>query len=575
MVEEKNIGFYDSTVIYFNRAFDTIDFSLLSIIIGENIQFELLYAYSVDGINYSNYLKKEEYQQIIDANFPLYLSIYCRKIVQKDLTVPNTIYQNVNVDPTIARIVLESISYDGTYYDFEKDFRYKTFYEIVNEFPKWNFYDNQQIEIDKWLKQCNAIAEMYGITCIYFKTEPDSGKTIHTLSNNVIRNVVEIKKLHIQFPNNEIPQDRFVYTDWDLPLQDEILIHVVWDKFKQAFGETIPNEKDFLYIPMLNKFFRVATVQPKTGFMGKIGWWEVFLSKYEEDETIKIPKTLAESYGGIPDFETALDELDWYQDSDSYDNVISEVNDFMGEAVKSSEKLLQENIEEKKEVTQNFTNKLMDSNFKVSLKETEKIREFYDTRLKIISINPDTSAYPITMYDCQQIDNRVVGMQYNLVDFTTKNKFSRIFDTMYKLSFNYVLDRRFTGELFDIYAETNNTETCILTVENNSNKLTIIDNIRQTSFVIDYVFDVREFYNIEIEYQKIGQYSVKIYKLENKKKTIEYQNIYLYSVLNQIINISKIHLFGGKYYVNEIVLTINDNKILSDYCNPLLQMNNF
>ncbi|MCK9415664.1 hypothetical protein M0Q97_03275, partial [Candidatus Dojkabacteria bacterium] len=344
---------------------------------------------------------------------------------------------------------------------------------------------------------------------------------------------------------------------------------------KQAFGEIIPNEKDFLYIPMLNKFFRVATVQPKTGFMGKIGWWEVFLSKFEEDETIKIPKTLAESYGGIPEFDNALDELEWYQDSESYNNIISEVTEYKNDTVKTSEKLQQENIEEKKQVTQNFTNKLMDSNFKVSLKETEKIREFYDKRLNIVSINPDTSTYPITMYDCQQIDNRVVGMQYNLVDFTTKNKFNRVFDTMYKLSFNYVLDRRFTGELFDIYAETNNSETCILTIENNSNKLTIIDNIRQISIVIDYIFDIHEFFNIEIEYQKIGQYSVKIYKLENKKKIIEYQNIYLYNILNQIINITKIHLFGGKYYTNEIILIINDNKILSDYCNPLLQMNNF
>lgn len=573
MIEKKNIGIFEDTIMYFNDSFDEIDMSLISILIETNNQFQILYAYSIDGTNYSNYQSKEFFTEIIHSEFPLYLSIYFKRIIEKDLRIPDTLYQNENVDHTFSRIVINGVIYDGKEYDLIKDFRFKTFYSIINEFPKWNFYDGQQVTIDRWLKQCNAIVEMYGHTAIYFKTEPDSGKTVHTLSNNVIRNVVDIKKLHIMFPNNELPQDRNIYTDWDMPLQDEIFIHIAWDKFKQAFGENaIPNEKDYLYLPLINKYFRISTVQPKNGFMGKIGWWEAYLSKYEEDETVKIPKSLSEAYSGIPEFDSALDELNWYDDEDNFDTIINEKDIFIDDTIRDTNKINIDTIEEKKSTTQNFTNKFIDSTFKVSLKETEKLREFYDKRLSIVSINPDSNSFPITMYNCQLVENRVVAMQYDLKDYTSKNKFNTIFQTNYKLNFNFILDKRFTGEIFDIIA---NTNVILLTIENKYNKISLIDSIRQQTFDIDFTFNIHDFYNIDIEYQN-AQYIIKIFRLENGEKTLDYQNIYIVDILDfSNFDINKIFLFGGKHYINDIIFHINDNKILTDNCNPLLQMNNF
>jgi len=72
--------------------------------------------------------------------------------------------------------------------------------------------------------------------------------------------------------------------------------------------------------------------------------------------------------------------------------------------------------------------------------------------------------------------------------------------------------------------------------------------------------------------------------LKKKKKNIVYQNIYIINqdnLSNSVINnysemeLKSIYLFGGSFYVNELLLKINSNKILSDNVNPTLIMNQF
>jgi hypothetical protein len=344
-----------------------------------------------------------------------------------------------------------------------------------------------------------------------------------------------------------------------MPMEGDFVIHVVDEIFKNAFGETkVPLSKDYLYLPIINKLFRVSSVQPVNGFMGRIGWWEVFLSKFEDDETIKISNELKEVYSGIQEFDDSFDLLD------EYENIIDE-------DVLDNEYIDEKTSEEKREVTNNFSNRLVDSTHYIDLKETELQRQFYSKNLAIVSINPDNYAFPVTMYNCSDIEKRVVALTYNLVDLVSKNKNKLICDT-FEFSTNFVLLQKFSGELFDFIGP---NELSLFTLEFNRKKLTLIVHKYQLDYVINYDFIENEFYQILIKYDShYKQLSVRIYLLENKQKNLVFQNLYILNSENYSkFEFSKLYLYGGKFLTNEVILKINENKILTDNVTPVLVMN--
>jgi len=557
----ENINLFEDSVIYFKNKFVNFDIDKLVLFVKTQIDFEIKFAFSLDNVNWSFPVEKEnwnfEYQSINELN-DFYLSIWCKKInLQKSDS--NTLFLNQNIDnKNIHELLIEKIVYDSVNIEFNENTIFiNTLNKIVNTNNKWNFYDNQQTNIRRWLDTCVSVVNSYGHQCIYFKTEVI--EVNNTLATNVLRNVVNIKKIPIISPDNELPQDRNVYSEWDMPMEGDFVIHVVDEIFKNAFGETkVPLSKDYLYLPIINKLFRVSSVQPVNGFMGRIGWWEVFLSKFEDDETIKISNELKEVYSGIQEFDDSFDLLD------EYENIIDE-------DVLDNEYIDEKTSEEKREVTNNFSNRLVDSTHYIDLKETELQRQFYSKNLAIVSINPDNYAFPVTMYNCSDIEKRVVALTYNLVDLVSKNKNKLICDT-FEFSTNFVLLQKFSGELFDFIGP---NELSLFTLEFNRKKLTLIVHKYQLDYVINYDFIENEFYQILIKYDShYKQLSVRIYLLENKQKNLVFQNLYILNSENYSkFEFNKLYLYGGKFLTNEVILKINENKILTDNVTPVLVMN--
>ena len=557
----ENINLFEDSVIYFKNKFVNFDIDKLVLFVKTQIDFEIKFAFSLDNVNWSFPVEKEnwnfEYESINELN-DFYVSIWCKKInLQKSNS--NTLFLNQNIDnKNIHELLIEKIVYDNVNIEFNENTIFiNTLNKIVNTNNKWNFYDNQQTNIRRWLDTCVSVVNSYGHQCIYFKTEVI--EVNNTLATNVLRNVVNIKKIPIISPDNELPQDRNVYSEWDMPMEGDFVIHVVDEVFKNAFGETkVPLSKDYLYLPIINKLFRVSSVQPVNGFMGRIGWWEVFLSKFEDDETIKISNELKEVYSGIQEFDDSFDLLD------EYENIIDE-------DVLDNEYIDEKTSEEKREVTNNFSNRLVDSTHYIDLKETELQRQFYSKNLAIVSINPDNHAFPVTMYNCSDIEKRVVALTYNLVDLVSKNKNKLICDT-FEFSTNFVLLQKFSGELFDFIGP---NELSLFTLEFNRKKLTLIVHKYQLNYVINYDFIENEFYQILIKYDShYKQLSVRIYLLENKQKNLVFQNLYILNSENYSkFEFSKLYLYGGKFLTNEVILKINENKILTDNVTPVLVMN--
>lgn len=705
--------FFESTFMYFRNPFAKLNFHKFILTIPVQNDFEIYVAYSYDNRNYSDFRHIENYVDgSLDEDQSLYVCFWLKRNIDTDLSIPTGLYDTAPTDhkyygnfaqsenvprKDTARIVIQSILYDGQEIT-PNDVEFQEYFRLVDEFPRWNFYDNQLITIQRWLFECNAIAEMYGHTVIYFKTEPvELDKThpqtgihgIHKqIGNNVIRNVVDVKKLHVLLPNNEIPNDRVIYSDWDMPLQDDFMIHVVRQKFEQAFGlKAIPQEKDYIYFPLVNKLFRVSTFQPRNGFMGVVGWYEVFLSKYEEDECVVIKKELKDNITSKDNNQNSNLEASKFSDGieallgtngiELQDELWNELSGIKDDTILSEKEIDRDVVEEQKTATQRFTNKLEDSTFYVSLKETERQRELYDKRLQIVSVNPDEALFPITMYDCSQVPKRTLAMKYRMTDYSVRNQFSNICRKSFRLTFNFVMTGRFNGELFDVMSpksigkngvgyitppsnagltaqrppeltiskssltgnkvipKSNFTEDQVpkyqVPIETSSNspfppeipksvlpeipkipvgdspvspgfrvfslsiknrKLTFSNAIypQETPNLVDYKLDLNELYQVSLETGVSTGVAIKIFKLNNRIKSLVYQNIYNIRgpetsletsglTTSDIPNknpisfeISNLYMYGGSYLVNDIIFEIDDQKFIEDNCLPLLNM---
>lgn len=621
-----NISVSESAFLYFQKPFDNLNMRFFKLYNVDSIDFEIRFSYSYDNHSWSAFKKQEDYDNFnIDDKFPLYVCIWFRRISKNDIDKPKTLFpkniydetifkneyydinrcKNVdvkkpsNVGQELPHLTIESIFYHDIQFK-ECDVKIQEFFKLIDELPRWNLYDNQYIHVKRWLQQCNSIAEQYGHTVIWFKTEPldvepttDDVKRyredfkqsgihgIHSqLATNVIRNIVDIKRLHIVIPNNEIPQDRNVYTEWDLALQDDFIIHVVREKFEQAFGlNSIPQEKDFLYFPLLNKLYRVSTMQPKNGFMGVIGWYEVFLAKYEEDDSvvgsdITISTDLKDVVSGIPEMFNGIEKLN-PETIEIQNGLWDELNEFKEDTVMTETNV--KTIKEERIATESYTNKLEDSTFYVNLKENEKIREFYHKRLNIVSVNSDTASFPINMYDCSKVEANTVALQYSLKDYSLNIKQNLHPNTSFDFSFGLCLIGINTNtEIFRLYIN----EQCYVSINIKRGRLFVSDNYKFINIEIDKKLEKQELYRFDISYQENHQaYVVKLFEFKKNKQEQIYSDIFKITDGVQqnysFKKLEKIQLFGGNFLINEVAVYIDKVQLLHDKCLPLLQMYKF
>lgn len=569
------------------------DFSLLEVTLNQPEKLEGLdvysmeFAYSIDGENFSDYGNHDDIsQEIEDLGLEdVYISVKVSKNVLQTREV-STIYKHedtlgqVKPDLQTAEITLK---YDG---DEVQSYKSASLDDLVSQYPLWNLNNNQDITVKRWVAQCNSMAEMYGHYCIYFKTRPTA--SVHTLKHHYKREVIDVKKIPLLLHNNEIGNiDRLVYSDWDLPLQDDFMVDIVWDKFQTAFGAGYrPEEKDYIYFPMLNRMYRIGVVQPVNKFMGKVAWFEAQLLKYEDDEDVTMSKDLSDEISDIPEFQEALnfatagELLDisgtgYIQRNEG--NVLEQTGKHINDDLRTHEKIEQATDIEKRHATENYSNKLVDSTHYLSLRESDKYRQFYEKRLSIVQVKPDTELFQVSMYDNSKIENNVVALQYKVTDFTDVSKFRSNVLGSYELSFDFVFLKKFGSQIISIIDDSGSLIlNSIYTERSTYPKIVFRNDINpeQNIKVLDAEIKDNNLCNFYMKYDLTNnQYIFRISELSNKKKKPIFNDILI--VENQpVINIGYIHLYGGKFLSSNVCLKIDGNEIMNDVCSPLLIMNN-
>lgn len=535
MINNSNIvtTLTDNFIMVISKSFSDIsefDYQLIKFNDEINQGYRLILKYTVDKVNFL------DGEPAPDITF--YPVIFGEKIIHEKPNV-GKLYIDMNINNELNIFKFSDVDYDDTCVEFQMII----LGDVINLAPKWNYYDNMHQTLENWKRQIVSISEMYGHQMTYFKTDPT--KTDETFQNNYVRDVVDIKKLLILVPNNNLPDDKVIYSEWDYAPVDEIYFDVVDYNFKHAFGDdNVPMQGDAVYFPLVNKYFRVTSVQPKNGFMGHIGWWNVYLTKYEDDESINFS-----------------DEM---QDALSGSQFESEYTSMVEGGLIDHESILENTIEEKKEVNEAFTNTPIDSGNFVDLKETEILRSYINKRLSIVKLRPSTEAFPVTVYDMSTVERRNVGIVYELNQYNRVNKHSTTPENEFNVSLNLTTEK-FAGEILDILTQ---DESIYLTLSyTRANELFF--NFAGGVPILITSLTPGEYYQVNFNV-KIGEIIFIIHKLSNGVKSLVYTQTFKAENIN-LTKLEKINIYGGKYYTNDLTLHVDNNKIMQDYCNPIFK----
>lgn len=509
------------------------------------------YAPSVDVFN-DIITQRREYCKKNKLPFFVFIQLHLNKIDETEWSY-SQIRQNTS--GFVSQIHITGLHYKGENLFETLEIEEKA--DIVNRFPTWNIHNNQQTTIERWLNECVAVNNRVGHQVLYFKTEPEKDDISNTLNTINQRNVVAIKKMIVSSPDNEIPTDRNVFSEWDIPMVDDFIIHIPVSLFQLVFGNEVPSQKDFMYLPILNKLYTINSIQPGQKYMGVTGWWECFLSKYEADENIN--HSLDDVLANV-NKQLGLHNLD----TDDMDSVYKHFEGMLDDGLVTPNKEKEETIEEKKEYTENFKNKVVDSMHYVDLKETELQRELYNKKLGIVTLSPLKNAFPVNLYNLSTVNKGELALSYNLKDATSVNKHSTIIEKKFFISFNIILEKRFTSTLFDVCC----ADIPILSVSLKGYKLMVENLETQEEFEIDYKINPEIFYQINIVE---GGLSIDTL-IKGKKETIHRTNFNFEIPTPKKLNV--IRVYGGEYKMGQFLFEL-DKRIIFDKVQPILKMNNF
>jgi len=95
-------------------------------------------------------------------------------------------------------------------------------------------------------------------------------------------NVKQQGAVKIMVPDNAMPEQTFNFDIFGMGWED-FEIHITKGQMEAAFGAGIaPRARDYLYFPLMNRMYEVASVSFADEFNMEMTYWRVMLRKYEE-----------------------------------------------------------------------------------------------------------------------------------------------------------------------------------------------------------------------------------------------------------------------------------------------------
>lgn len=147
-----------------------------------------------------------------------------------------------------------------------------------------------------------GIYDIFGLPIEYYKVVPDIETKDHTFKSYREFDALVKRSIKFQLVNNQIPDNRYDYSEYDVDFMDGIEGHIVISRWNEVFPEyPQPESNDFIWFPMMNRLYKVNTANPINQFMNIPSYFQFQLVKWEEDAKINYT---------VNDWEEYVDPLD-------------------------------------------------------------------------------------------------------------------------------------------------------------------------------------------------------------------------------------------------------------------------
>jgi hypothetical protein len=165
-----------------------------------------------------------------------------------------------------------------------------------------------------------AVGEMFGHCIRYFKVNPRKESADTVLKEYSLFTVDDVKDIKVLVPDNAFPQNNVQFMPFDMDFQESIEIHIVREHFQRAFGfDKLPEEKDYLYFPLLDRMYEVHSAYLHRDFMMKEYYYKITLYKWQDKANVMRENPEIAQY--VDDLTVNFDELLQPEINNEFDKV--------------------------------------------------------------------------------------------------------------------------------------------------------------------------------------------------------------------------------------------------------------
>jgi hypothetical protein len=145
-----------------------------------------------------------------------------------------------------------------------------------------------------------TVSEMFGHCVRYFKTQAKLESADAVLKEYSLFEVTDVKDIKILVPDNNFPDNAIRFISYDMDFGDGFEVHIVKEHFERAFGhDDLPEQKDYLYFPLIDRMFEVHSAYLFRDFMMGEYYYKVMLYKWQDKVNVMRP----------PEIDAYVDEL--------------------------------------------------------------------------------------------------------------------------------------------------------------------------------------------------------------------------------------------------------------------------
>lgn len=148
-------------------------------------------------------------------------------------------------------------------------------------------YDVMGPGIQLWKDLSCAVSEMFGHCVRYFKTQAKLESADTVLKEYSLFTVEDVKDIKILVPDNTFPDNAIKFMPFDMDFGDGLEVHIVREHFERAFGyDDLPEQKDYIYFPLLDRIFEVHSAYLYKDFMAAEAYYKVMLYKWQDKQNV-------------------------------------------------------------------------------------------------------------------------------------------------------------------------------------------------------------------------------------------------------------------------------------------------